>query len=189
MSRKEQAAKTKSRIVKSIMDLLSENSWNVITIRDICNESGMSVGAFYHYFKNKEEAILATNTIFDEWLQHKLDKKHFASYREELLYVIDCYTANSVYCGSAGIALILSNDLITTDTYNDEDRFLAKKIKSCISAAVLAGEFSSDTDAEILTTEILCIIRGVNYEWCMKKEGFDISGTTRRLIENLIDRN
>ncbi len=46
---------TKEYIVRTALPLFMEKSYKAVTLKDIIRETGLSNGAFYHYFRNKEE--------------------------------------------------------------------------------------------------------------------------------------
>jgi len=45
---------SKENIIKSSLSLFLRNSYAGVSMRDILNKSGLSRGAFYHYFESKE---------------------------------------------------------------------------------------------------------------------------------------
>ncbi len=46
---------TKEYIIQTALLLFMEKSYKAVTLKDIIRETGLSNGAFYHYFRNKEE--------------------------------------------------------------------------------------------------------------------------------------
>lgn len=46
---------TKARIIQAAKNLFSVHGWRGTTIEDIITASGITKGAFYHYFKSKDE--------------------------------------------------------------------------------------------------------------------------------------
>ena len=57
MPRKGKSETTKSEILTSAVRLFQERGWGNVNIEDIVNEVGVTRGAFYHYFKSREELI------------------------------------------------------------------------------------------------------------------------------------
>ena len=57
------ATDTKSRILKAASSLLSSHGYNGTTLDDIISASGITKGAFYHYFKSKD---LLCQEVLDE---------------------------------------------------------------------------------------------------------------------------
>jgi len=67
MPRHDPSEKTKSEILSTAVRLFRERGWENVNIEDVVKEVGVTRGAFYHYFKSREELILAaTDQIFFE---------------------------------------------------------------------------------------------------------------------------
>ncbi|MFQ7450473.1 MAG: TetR/AcrR family transcriptional regulator [Flavonifractor plautii] len=39
------------------MELARENSFDKVSVRDICQRAGITTGAFYHHFRSKEDLL------------------------------------------------------------------------------------------------------------------------------------
>ena len=67
MPRHDPSEKTKTDILQVAIRLFQEKGWKNVRIEDIVSEVGVTRGAFYHYFKSREELIAAaTDQIFLE---------------------------------------------------------------------------------------------------------------------------
>jgi len=62
----QRSEETRSRIMEAAIKLFSSRGYNRASVDDICEEAGISKGAFYHHFKSKQALFLA---LLDEWLQ------------------------------------------------------------------------------------------------------------------------
>jgi AcrR family transcriptional regulator len=62
----QRSEETRTRILESAAKLFSNNGYNKASVDDICEEAGISKGAFYHHFKSKQELFLA---LLDGWLK------------------------------------------------------------------------------------------------------------------------
>ena len=49
--------KTKNEIITTAVRLFGERGWDNVNIEDVVKEVGVTRGAFYHYFKSREELI------------------------------------------------------------------------------------------------------------------------------------
>jgi AcrR family transcriptional regulator len=49
---------TRDNLVKVSFNLFMQNSYKEVTIKEIVDKAGVSQGAFFHYFKNKEQLFL-----------------------------------------------------------------------------------------------------------------------------------
>jgi len=67
MPRHNPSEKTKSDIIETTVRFVREKGWESVRVEDVVKELGVTRGAFYHYFKSREELIAAvTDHIFLE---------------------------------------------------------------------------------------------------------------------------
>ena len=57
ITRKEQAMRTRMSLLNAALLLFQERGVTNVKVTDICEEAGVSVGAFYHHFPSKEDLI------------------------------------------------------------------------------------------------------------------------------------
>ena len=57
---------TKQKLLETALDLIWENNYDCVGIVQICTQSGVTKGAFYHYFKSKSD--LAAAALEARWL-------------------------------------------------------------------------------------------------------------------------
>ena len=57
MPRYDPDQKTKQQILETAMRMFSEKGLENVKIEDVVTEVGVTRGAFYHYFKSREELI------------------------------------------------------------------------------------------------------------------------------------
>jgi len=62
----QRSEETRARILESSIKLFSNRGFNAASVDDICEEAGVSKGAFYHHFESKQMLFLA---LLDGWLQ------------------------------------------------------------------------------------------------------------------------
>ncbi len=62
----QRSEETKAKILEAAIKLFSIRGYNKASVDDICEEAGISKGAFYHHFKSKQALFLA---LLDGWLQ------------------------------------------------------------------------------------------------------------------------
>jgi len=61
MPSRDPSEKTKHEIIEAATKLFSEKGWQDVKIEDIVNEVGVTRGAFYHYFKSRQELVVAVS--------------------------------------------------------------------------------------------------------------------------------
>ena len=62
----QRSEETRARILEAAVKQFSVNGYNKASVDSICEQAGVSKGAFYHHFKTKQDVFLA---LLDGWLQ------------------------------------------------------------------------------------------------------------------------
>lgn len=62
----QRSEETRAKIMEAAIKLFSKRGYNKASVDEICEEAGISKGAFYHHFKSKQALFLA---LLDGWLQ------------------------------------------------------------------------------------------------------------------------
>jgi TetR/AcrR family transcriptional repressor of nem operon len=57
---------TKQKLLETALDLIWENNYDCVGIVQICTQTGVTKGAFYHYFKSKSD--LAAAALEARWI-------------------------------------------------------------------------------------------------------------------------
>lgn len=94
--RQESAKQTRAAIVKASEELISEKGLDSVSIADIAERAGVSVGSFYTYFKKKEDVVQEiAYGRFDGIMESSSSKDGIADALTEFLtgsmrYIVDC---------------------------------------------------------------------------------------------------
>lgn len=62
----QRSEETRTRIMEAAIKLFSTRGFTAASVDDICEEAGISKGAFYHHFETKQALFLA---LLDGWLK------------------------------------------------------------------------------------------------------------------------
>ena len=62
----QRSEETRARILEAAVKQFSVSGYNKASVDSICEQAGVSKGAFYHHFKTKQDVFLA---LLDGWLQ------------------------------------------------------------------------------------------------------------------------
>ena len=71
----EEGRRSFDRLVKAAEDLFSQQGYRSTTIKDIAQSAGLSVGAFYIYFRSKYQIYVYIMQSFAFRLQNYLDSR------------------------------------------------------------------------------------------------------------------
>jgi len=186
-NRQKQAIKSKLHISNVALNLFKNNPYDDIKITDICEAANVSVGAFYHYFKSKEDIITITYQGLDSLVEEKVLN---SSYNSNVEAIIDInYQAGLIMRDmgygfvSAAYQLMMKQDNpITTDYNRPSYKLLDKHIK----LAVENGEIESKYEVEELVHYLMLVGRGVMLDWCLVQGEYDIAEAISKHIKNCI---
>ncbi|MDZ7836784.1 MAG: TetR/AcrR family transcriptional regulator [Actinomycetota bacterium] len=66
MTQEQRRMDTRSSIISAAAEVFSDKGFNESGVEDICNQAGISKGAFYHHFKSKQQLMLI---LMDKWIE------------------------------------------------------------------------------------------------------------------------
>jgi len=90
----ERAATTRQKLIQAATDLIRRKGYVATTIDDICVQSGVSKGAFFHHFKTKEELAEACLAAWDQMaaaMEEGAPFRQVADARQKVLGYLDFF--------------------------------------------------------------------------------------------------
>jgi TetR/AcrR family fatty acid metabolism transcriptional regulator len=182
--RQEQARETKNRIYTSAIELMEKEGFENITIADISEKAGVSVGAFYHYFDSKNDILAEIFNRADEYFSTQVvNSLSQASIPEQILEYFDHYAKFNITSGVE----------TTQQLFNPKIKFFVKEgrpMLEILQGLILEGqkknEIRGDVDAKELVRYLFVMARGVVFEWSLYDGNYDLEDKMHRYMENLI---
>lgn len=176
-SRKLQAAQTKEKLLDCSLEMVKTYGYDNAKITEICEQTGVSVGAFYHHFKNKEGIIVEGYSKCDNYFETEVMKK--LSSQDIIDKILEYLTYQAKYAEDLGLELITQvyKSQVThgTEFFLSIERALPKNLLKLIASAQEEGRITSDIEATEIRDELLIISRGCIYNWCQSKAAFNLS--------------
>ncbi len=186
INRKEEALKTREKLVKSANKIISKKGINNTSVEDITKDACVAKGTFYTYFKNKEEIV--NELIFDknkeydeEFLNMSIENK-INKFNRELQMRIT----------SKGIEMCRS--WISSNLFEQENSILKsdiKKISMIFESSIKNHELCEDIDVYSFSNYIVNVNYGEMLNWCMtngKYNPLDKIDVTTKLIINSLNK-
>ena len=72
--RRRQSRETEKRLMQTAWELMSEQSFDAVSVRDICRKAGVTTGAFYHHFPTKEALLDRGYERMDDFIRARVEK-------------------------------------------------------------------------------------------------------------------
>lgn len=166
---------TKNKLIDTFAKLVIDKGYKNITVRDICKESGVSNGAFYHHFGSKDALACAiykktdltiTPELLDELkklspiigLRFLLSEQVKYIYNEAQLATTDYYK----------ILLDTRNDYIF-----DNDRPYYKTVYNHVHFCIHENLIRIK-DCNYVTNYIFRFLRGLIFDWCIHNGSYNL---------------
>ncbi len=179
---------TKAKIFSAAKHILQKKGYEGLSIKNICEEAGVSNGSFYHHFKTKDDLL---SYYIEE--QPAIDPSFLKlpeNAEEAVLAIVLVYLNYAHYCRELGVEFMANyytpknqslNPLIRTErpypivTVHDY-------MKKCIDA----GIFSPHLSLEDMTADIRMIVIGNVFEWCLKSGNANFERNMKRSLETYL---
>ena len=177
--RKQQALEMRSRIQTVALDLFDRAGFDNVSVEEIAQAAGCSVGNIYHYFKSKDElAIQVTGHVDEAYLQ--LEQAYLEdtvrTAREKLLDFVGQSLRISasdpvLYKAFSHAMKFPEQKVLQRNEHRVYFRVLSELVALCRTEGSIRPGFETDTVVEYLVT----LQRGMLMEWRIYEGAFDIA--------------
>ena len=180
---------TKAKIFRAAKHILQKQGYEQLSIKNICEEAGVSNGSFYHHFKTKDDLLSYYIEEQPSINPDLLDMPQNAA--EAKAAIIQVYLNYVHYCQELGVEFMSNyytpknqslNPLIRT-----ERPYPIVTVHNYLQKAIDADIIKPDLDLEDITTDIRMIVIGNVFEWCLKSGEADFEGYMRRTLRIYLD--
>ena len=184
-TRKQKAGVTRNRIYTTAFDLIRQYGFDNVTVDEICRQSGVRKGAFYHHFKSKDDIVIEAYNIIDEdFLKEAVHLPDGTGCFERILFTVRFQAHRAASEGVVLVRQIYKSQIDTgTSFFMSPERPFYRTICDAIAQGQSAGEFRNEMTPDEQTRLVLSISRGIIYDWCMEDGGFDIETFMDRSFE------
>lgn len=182
--RKIQAINTKKEILDVAAKLIGKYGYDKVSINQICREAGVSVGAFYHHFSSKEDIIAESYREFDDVLENYV--KENMGIEGSVDKIIELIIFQMKYAEEKGLDNISqfykAQIYAGSEFFISEERYLPTVLREIISKCQDNGEIRSDIPPRTMANHILRVSRGIIYDWCVHRGGFNLIEEARETV-------
>jgi len=194
--RRLQAQETKKRIFDVAQQMFREKGFSNVTVEEIADGAGMSVGTLYHHFKNKYEILTEWHKRLDEWYYEYYSKiKDTNEYKEkgvlELIREMMLYMNETcVNYGSDYISVVYSYMLSNPSGFGEIMCSRKRKYYKIMTELMLLGqkngEITTDKTAAELTHDITIVSRGCLTDWVIEGAPDDMRTHTASVLDDFL---
>lgn len=190
LSRQQQKSReTREKIFQAAKRILQKEGYEELSIKNICEEAGVSNGSFYHHFKTKDDLL---SYYIEE--QPQIDPGllelpgSVAGVKKGIIQVYMNYVR---YCRQLGVEFIAeyydTKNQALNASIRTERPYPIVTVQTYVEKAVEAGVVRLNVQVDEFTTDIRMIVIGNVFEWCIKHGEADFEGNMSRSLGKYLD--
>ena len=188
--RKRQAIEMRAKIQSAALTLFNREGFENVSVEEIAQTVGCSVGNIYHYFKSKDELAIQVTQMVDE-AYTALEEEYLAdretSGREKLLDFVGRSLEISVSDPVLYKAFIHGLRYPEQAVLQKNDkRVYYRLLRELVDLCQREGSIHPSYDPDCLVEDLVVLHRGTLFEWRIYQEGFDIAKQGRRMADALL---
>ena len=180
---------TKEKIFRAAKNILKKKGYEELSIKNICEEAGVSNGSFYHHFKTKDDLL---SYYIEEQPGVDPDVLELPENAEEAKEaIIRVYLNYVAYCEELGVEFMAGYYDTKNQALNvairTERPYPIVTVQNYVERAAEAGKIQLEGEIEGFTTDIRMIVIGNVFEWCLRNGEVDFAGNMRRSLGRYLD--
>ena len=179
--RKLQAIKTKALIYDTFLEMVQESEFEKLTVEKICKRANVSVGTFYHHYKNKYDIMAEIFHRADNFFQEKMVNNQIEgkTATEKIVGYFDLVAQIYIRHG-LGFSKALFNT--RNRLLVSEERIMVTMLRDIIVQGIEDKEIITDLSAEDIKRILFTTARGIVFDWCLRDGRFPLEKAMHQYI-------
>lgn len=191
---------TREHILNTAFKLFSTKGFKEITMQDLVKASGLSKGAFYHYFNSKKEIYMEAMEKFltGFLIEMKPENDPQMPLRDLLKQLFErfAFLAENIQKsedneGGLSAYMLIMQSALQQPNLREKFREFGEgyyyQFSLKLQHAIESGEIRKDVNPEVLTHHISSIMEGLVLIYSFGIEMPSLSGTFNNIIDQLFD--
>lgn len=188
--RKRQAIEMRAKIQSAALTLFNREGFENVSVEEIAQTVGCSVGNIYHYFKSKDELAIQVTQMVDE-AYTALEEEYLAdretSGREKLLDFVGRSLEISASDEMLYKAFIHGLRYPEQAVLQKNDkRVYYRLLRELVDLCQEEGSIHPSYDPDSLVEDLVVLHRGTLFEWRIYQGSFDAAQHGRRMADALL---
>lgn len=180
---------TKEKIFQAAKRILQKNGYENLSIKNICEEAGVSNGSFYHHFKTKDDLLSYYIEDQPSMAPDLLDTP--ANAEEAKFAIVGVYLNYAKYCKELGVDFIAGyytpRNQALNPTIRTERPYPIVTVQHYLETAASANVIRTKLSIEEIVTDIRMLVIGNVFEWAMTNGQADFERNIKRSLSHYLD--
>lgn len=181
---------TREKLLETAIDLVNQHGMRYLTIRNICDEAGISTGSFYNLFDGKDDLVAYyLRNVFTSYKQkaEELAIGHTSLERIILIYrfYIDCVLETGLEFIS-GLYSSINNPVFNFLEREAEEELVLGRVRQDLEEGLAAGEVLDTINVNEVLLRIAIIITGSIFYWCAFNGRVDLAYQADSMLQDYL---
>lgn len=181
---------SREKLLETAITLVNKHGMRYLTIRNICDEAGISTGSFYNLFEGKDE--LVAYYLRDVFTSYKQQAEELALGRtslERIILIYRFYIKCVLETGLEFISGLYSS--ITNPVFNflereAEEELVLGRVRQDLEEGMAAGEVKDTLNVNEALLRIAIIITGSIFYWCAFDGRIDLAHQADSMLQDYL---
>lgn len=165
--------------------LAEEKGFDSMSIRDICAETGFSIGAFYHHFSSKDDLLNESFKYFDDTITPEAVERY--DNMQPLEAVKAVLIDQTDFTEDIGVALMREyyRALLQQSGQSaiDPQRGYYQTVRIYVEKAQQQQQLSDILSADELAGYLIKLVRGCLVDWCLHDGNYPVTERTQQEVD------
>lgn len=180
---------TKERIFQAAKLIIQKSGYENLSIKNICEQAGVSNGSFYHHFKTKDD--LLSYYIENQPSVHP-DLFELPDSPEAIKEtIIQVYINYASYCQELGVDFIAGyynpRNQALNPSIRTERPYPIVTVQNYLEKIEQSGAFTMKLSISEILTDIRMIVIGNVFEWALHHGNADFEQNIKRSLNQYLD--
>ena len=165
---------TRTIIIKAAEELFKQKDYEDISIREICQLAGISIGAFYRHIGSKEQLFKIFHIqLGTEALKILFERTDSKTPLEKIPIVLNIYVDFMIYFGYKFVKYFLSLSL-ENEAFANPPGAIHTFLRDYITEASKNGDLNSKYNIDYIFNALYSSLRGAAFNWCISSGKTDV---------------
>jgi len=191
--RKHRSLESRKKLFETASQMILKKGFDNVTIDDICTKLGVSKSLFYHFYYSKEDIMIEqfqySDAAYKKIVEEKLN--NYSGIDKLLQFTKYQYKyVKSSFMGKDFLKTVYRTSIMNSEmahSLTNEKRYLYKFIYATIKEAQDKKELPSHLSTKKIASQILILMRGMFYNWCLYDRGFRFEETNIDMISTFLN--
>lgn len=179
-----QAKNTQEKIYNVAIELIEKKGFNNITVAEICNTAGVSIGSFYNYFESKHSILDKIFKVADDFFLNVVANNLKGNTIQEQIVEYFHYYAD--FNADKGLDFVKQLYTVKNNLFATKGRHMQIVLQDIIEKGQRNGDITTEMTSEEIVDYLFISVRGAIYNWCLHDGAYDLSQFIDKYVERLI---